>query len=61
MTGPPLVSTPGNWWGMTPGVGSVFNNGVPYPGADHIQLAFGWPDGTVQEVCIHYSPGPGHR
>ncbi|MGW6914275.1 peptidase inhibitor family I36 protein [Kitasatospora sp. NPDC054939] len=58
-TGSLLISTPGNWSGTVGGVRSVFNNGNPDPGADHIQLTWQYSGNTFGE-CIHYNPGPGN-
>jgi hypothetical protein len=55
-----MLETQGNWFGLAGWASAVYNNGLPWPGLDHVQLGFGWPDGTIQEVCIHYNPGPGH-
>ncbi|HET6860025.1 MAG TPA: peptidase inhibitor family I36 protein [Streptomyces sp.] len=57
-TGELRLRTAGNWSGSLNRVGSVFNNGVVYPGADHIQFAF-TDNGTPVSFCIHYNPGPG--
>ncbi|MFD3514742.1 hypothetical protein [Streptomyces sp. NPDC058657] len=46
-----------NWTGSVTGR-SAFNNGIPYPGADHIQLTWTYNGGTYEE-CLHYNPGPG--
>lgn len=55
------LETQGNWVGGAGWVTHVFNNGLPWPGADHVQLGWVWGDGTVQETCVHYNPGPGHK
>lgn len=57
-TGTLLLETQGNWSGSISGVRSVFNNGVPWPGADHIQLDWNF-NGSRWTECIHYNPGPG--
>ncbi|MFF5445776.1 peptidase inhibitor family I36 protein [Streptomyces sp. NPDC012888] len=57
-TGTLLLSTPGNWSGTIYNVQSTFNNGNPYPGADHIQQTYRYGGGT-HGVCLHYNPGPG--
>jgi hypothetical protein len=58
-----LLRTAGNWSGSIGGVRSVFNNGVPWPGADHVQLTYrlssGPVQGSIRTRCIHYNPGPG--
>jgi hypothetical protein len=59
-TGTLLFKTASNWSGSVSGGLSVFNNGVRFPGADHVQLYYtysGLP-GTYS-TCIHYNPGPG--
>lgn len=53
-----LLAVAGNWSGSISGVGSVFNNGVPFPGADHIQLDWNF-GGVGWTQCVHYNPGPG--
>jgi hypothetical protein len=55
------LETQGNWVGGAGWVTFVFNNGVRWPGADHVQLGWVWGDGTIQETCVHYNPGPGHK
>lgn len=55
------LETQGNWVGGAGWVTHVFNNGVRWPGADHVQVGWVWGDGTVQETCVHYNPGPGHK
>ncbi|WP_349636874.1 hypothetical protein [Streptomyces sp. 549] len=52
-----MVRSAGGWSGSA-AVGSVFNNGVPYPGADHIQLTWTY-NGSTWTRCLHYNPGPG--
>lgn len=56
-TGTLVVRSPGNWSGSA-AVRSVFNNGVVYPGADHIQLTWTY-NGNTWSRCLHYNPGPG--
>ncbi|MCS0637539.1 peptidase inhibitor family I36 protein [Streptomyces sp. LP05-1] len=56
-TGQLLVKSKGNWSGSVSGR-SVFNNGIPYPNADHIQLTYTY-QGHTYEQCVHYNPGPG--
>jgi hypothetical protein len=53
-----LLRAPGNWSGSISDVGSIFNNGVPFPGADHVQLDWNI-NGLGWTRCIHYNPGPG--
>ena len=55
-----MLETQGNWAGGAGWVRTVYNNGVRWPGADHVQLDWVWPDGTIDTTCIHYNPGPGH-
>ncbi|MFI9102217.1 peptidase inhibitor family I36 protein [Streptomyces fildesensis] len=59
--GPTVIRTEHNWYGShTFGHwgGSIFNNGVRYPGADHIQATWTF-DGKTWDRCLHYNPGPG--
>src|SRR5690349_3171123 len=56
-TGSLLVRSAGNWTGST-SAGSVFNNGLPDPGLDHIQLTWVYLGATFSR-CLHYNPGPG--
>ena len=56
-TGTLVKKTYGNWSGSVSGR-SVFNNGVPDPGADHIQLTWTY-NGSTWSDCLHYNPGPG--
>jgi Peptidase inhibitor family I36 len=59
-TGRLLLATAGNWSGSIAGVKSVFNNGYPCTGCDHIQLTYYWPGNEFDySDCIHYNPGPG--
>lgn len=55
-TGQLLVKTKDNWTGNVAGR-SVFNNGIAYPNADHVQLTWTYNGGTYEE-CLHYNPGP---
>ena len=55
------LETQGNFVGGAGWVTHVFNNGVRWPGLDHVQLSWVWGDGTIQETCVHYNPGPGHK
>jgi hypothetical protein len=53
-TGTLKLRTWGNWSGSISGIASVFNNGNPCVGCDHVQAHFGsW------SMCLHYNPGPG--
>ncbi|MEU3854846.1 peptidase inhibitor family I36 protein [Streptomyces sp. NPDC029554] len=56
-TGQLVVKTAGNWTGNV-AFRSAFNNGVPYPGADHVDMTYAVEGGT-ETVCLHYNPGPG--
>ncbi|MEO3830184.1 hypothetical protein [Actinomadura sp. B10D3] len=49
----------GDWTGVLRTSGSVFNNGKPFPGADHVQLYWTY-SGNNWTQCLHYNPGPGH-
>lgn len=57
-TGTRLLRTWGNWSGRISGVQSVFNNGLPCGGCDHVQLNWEYL-GNGWTRCIHYNPGPG--
>jgi hypothetical protein len=61
--GAPEVVSEGNWEepvGFSPiGASSVINNGMPLPGADHIQLDWIAANGQRASTCFHYNPGPG--
>jgi len=52
-TGTRLVHAAGNWSGSVTGR-SVFNNGVAFPGADHIQLDWTY-NGLNWTECFHYN------
>ncbi|MCS0606464.1 hypothetical protein NX794_35440 [Streptomyces sp. LP11] len=56
-TGQLLVKSQHSWYGSVSGR-SVFNNGIPYPNADHIELTWTYNGGTYEQ-CMHYNPGPG--
>ncbi|MFG3250303.1 hypothetical protein [Streptomyces sp. NPDC048187] len=56
-TGQLLVKSQHSWTGSVSGR-SVFNNGIPYPDADHIQLTWTYQGATYGQ-CLHYNPGPG--
>jgi len=58
-TGTLLIHTFGNWTGMVSGVKSVFNNGNPCGGCDHVDMLFYAAPPTNETWCIHYNPGPG--
>ncbi|WP_128376484.1 peptidase inhibitor family I36 protein [Streptomyces cavernae] len=53
-----LMRTAGDWSGEIHSVGSVFNNGYVFPGADHVELTYGYTTFT-RVICLHYNPGPG--
>ncbi|GHH45494.1 peptidase inhibitor family I36 protein [Streptomyces candidus] len=55
-TGQLLVKTKGNWTGSV-AARSAFNNGIPYPNADHVQLTWTY-QGATYEQCLHYNPSP---
>lgn len=50
----------GGWHTFGADGGSVFNNGYPYPGADHIQVNWMTKDERFFTKCLHYNPGGGH-
>ncbi|MFE7894691.1 peptidase inhibitor family I36 protein [Streptomyces sp. NPDC057412] len=52
-----VLKVAGNWSGNL-AVGSVFNNGVAYPGADHVDVT-SYVGGQPSTDCFHYNPGPG--
>lgn len=56
-TGQLVLKSDGNWSGRVTGR-SVFNNGAPLPGLDHIQVE--WTGLGSGSQCVHYYPGPGH-
>ncbi|WP_328877251.1 peptidase inhibitor family I36 protein [Streptomyces sp. NBC_00299] len=56
-TGRLLLKVAGNWSGNL-AVGSIFNNGVVYPGADHVDVT-SFLGGQPSTDCFHYNPGPG--
>jgi len=56
-TGQLVLKSGGNWSGRVTGR-SIFNNGTPLPGLDHIQVEFEI-DGDAESTCLHYNPGPG--
>ena len=56
-TGTLVLKTAGNWSGSVTGV-AAFNNGVPWPGADHVQVDSHIGD-HYESRCMHYNPGPG--
>ncbi|TDB92115.1 peptidase inhibitor family I36 protein [Actinomadura sp. 7K534] len=56
-TGGLVLKRAGNWTGSVR-AGSIFNNGVPYPNADHIQVYWSFGDYS-NTTCLHYNPGPG--
>jgi hypothetical protein len=55
-----LLERQGNWSGSLSGVGSVYNNGVAFPGADHVYVRY-FIGNLLGTLCLHYNPGPGHR
>ncbi len=56
-TGTLVVKTAGNWSGNKQ-FRSAFNNGVRFPGADHVDMTYAVPGGG-ETACLHYNPGPG--
>jgi len=56
-TGRLVLKVAGNWSGNL-GVGSIFNNGVRFPGADHVDVS-SYLGGQPSTDCFHYNPGPG--
>ncbi|MDF3140567.1 MULTISPECIES: peptidase inhibitor family I36 protein [unclassified Streptomyces] len=56
-TGRLLLAVEGNWSGNL-AVGSIFNNGVAFPGADHVDVT-SFLGGQPSTDCFHYNPGPG--
>jgi peptidase inhibitor family I36 len=56
-TGRLVLKVAGNWSGNL-GVGSIFNNGVAFPGADHVDVT-SYLGGQPSTDCFHYNPGPG--
>ena len=56
-TGRLVLKTAGNWSGNVT-FRSAFNNGVVFPGADHVNMTYAMPGGS-ETVCLHYNPGPG--
>ncbi|MEU6059270.1 hypothetical protein [Streptomyces sp. NPDC047097] len=58
-TGRLVHKSSGNWSGSVTGL-SIFNNGRPQPGYDHIQFDWRWKNGGGgSSTCLHYNPGPG--
>ncbi|MFI6277410.1 peptidase inhibitor family I36 protein [Streptomyces sp. NPDC050988] len=57
-TGRLVLKTKGNWSGNV-AIRSVFNNGVAFPGADHVDVTYTSPGGGGETACLHYNPGPG--
>ncbi len=56
-TGRLVLKVAGNWSGNL-AVGSIFNNGVRFPGADHVDVT-SFLGGQPSTDCFHYNPGPG--
>ncbi|MFS8197492.1 peptidase inhibitor family I36 protein [Streptomyces sp. CWNU-52B] len=52
-----VLKVAGNWSGSV-AVGSIFNNGVVFPGADHVDVT-SFVGGQPSTDCFHYNPGPG--
>lgn len=53
-----VVKTTGTWFGRE-SYRSFFNNGVRFPGADHVDITSLYANGQRHTQCIHYNPGPG--
>lgn len=54
-----VLKSAANWSGRVTGQ-SIFNNGTPLPGFDHIQVEWGWEGGGGRSSnCLHFNPGPG--
>ncbi|MER5940410.1 peptidase inhibitor family I36 protein [Streptomyces sp. NPDC001928] len=60
-SGPPTWRSTGNLYNKhsTNGL-SIFNNGVRYPGADHIWWRATWSTGQTSSGCLHYPPDAGN-
>lgn len=43
----------GNWSGTIPGIKSVYNNGNPHPGYDHVNFTYTY-NGNTFTHCFHY-------
>ncbi|MGW3425996.1 hypothetical protein [Streptomyces phaeochromogenes] len=56
-TGQLVLKVAGNWSGNL-SVGSIFNNGVVFAGADHVDVT-SFLGGQPSTDCFHYNPGPG--
>lgn len=56
-TGQLVMKTAGNWTGNV-AFRSAFNNGIRFPGADHVGVTYTVEGGT-EIGCLHYNPGPG--
>lgn len=59
--GPAAIKSAGNWNGshtIGRGGGTIFNNGAPQPGSDHIQATWTY-NGRTWGKCLHNNPGPG--
>jgi hypothetical protein len=57
-TGQIVVRTRGNWDGGAY-FQSYFNNGVRFPGADHVDVYSSHEGSDDPPFCVHYNPGPG--
>ncbi|MFF2852088.1 peptidase inhibitor family I36 protein [Streptomyces sp. NPDC058001] len=54
-----LKKVSGDWGGYVEGINSVFNNGNPCNGCDHVYFLH-WPGiGNNYTRCFHFNPGPG--
>ncbi|MFB6891707.1 peptidase inhibitor family I36 protein [Kitasatospora sp. NPDC056327] len=63
-TGTLLKKTNVDWSAGSPsefvtGARSVFNNGTPCAGCDHVRYLYYPGIGNNMTLCLHYNPGPG--
>jgi hypothetical protein len=56
--GSQTIRTAGNWTGSIDSL-TLFNNGVVYPGADHVSVDVVTFTKERRTICLHYNPGPG--
>ncbi|MDH2392546.1 peptidase inhibitor family I36 protein [Streptomyces sp. HNM0663] len=60
-SGKPTWKSKGNLANLKSSGGlSIFNNGVRYPGADHIWWKVTWSNGQTASGCLHYPPDSGN-
>ncbi|MFF2011809.1 peptidase inhibitor family I36 protein [Streptomyces sp. NPDC058195] len=56
-SGAPKWKSTGNLANLASSNGlSIINNGVSYPGADHIRYKVTWAGGQYSTGCLHYPP-----